>query len=206
MGTWTRTSTKTECKAWRGQTRRWDKSGRGRWYNIKVNLFLGGWGGWGHTSPQSFKYVGITVSPQNLICTWFSQTSMIEEAMWHSELHVPWDEMITFKEMLHSKLQHSDSKQTSTHTMTVTIHCWIIPWLFCCGVVGVEPPPNPNPKFIPVVLLPLVRGVPNPNPLLKSPPKADTREYCRYESTAVTILFIYLLYGYIANPMTWLAL
>ena len=40
-----------------------------------------------------------------------------------------------------------------------------------------EPPPNPNPKPIPAVLLPLTFGVLNPNPLLKSPPKADTREY-----------------------------
>ena len=118
---------------------------------------------------------------------------------------------ITFKETLHSKLQHPDSKQTSTHTMTVTIYCWIIPWLFCCGVVGVEPPPNPNPKFIPAaVLLSLVRGVPNPNPLLNSPPKADTREYCRHKNEAVTVtiwLCIVLLYmPIVANPMTWLSI
>ena len=50
-----------------------------------------------------------------------------------------------------------------------------------------EPPPNPNPKPIPAVLLPLTFGVLNPNPLLKSPPKADTREYYRYEGTEVTI-------------------
>ena len=51
-----------------------------------------------------------------------------------------------------------------------------------------EPPPNPNPKPIPAVLLPLTFGVLNPNPLLKSPPKADTREYYRYEGTEVTII------------------
>ena len=53
-----------------------------------------------------------------------------------------------------------------------------------------EPPPNPNPNPIPAVLLPLTFGVLNPNPLLKSPPKADTREYCRYEGTEVTISYL----------------
>ena len=170
--------------------------------------------------PQSFKYVGITVSPQNLICIWFSQTSMIVRSVkrqcgivnyMYLKMTTTVESPITFKETLHSKLQHPDSKQTSTHTMTITIYCWIIPWLFCCGVVGVEPPPNPNPKFIPAaVLLSLVWGVPNPNPLLNSPPKADTREYCRHKNKAVTItiwLCIVLLYmPIVVNPMTWLAL